>query len=280
MRGSSGSFTMLLIVVLGLVVAGIAVIVVLGRRGGVRRPSCGSCGYAVAGLDGLTCPECGADLRDVGIETPAGARSPWVVPFAIAVLWSIGIAIVASIVTPLVHRAFPRPYSTTATWTFTPAEVEFDTVTIDFSGTGSSQGLAFQQGMIVEGSAKARLPGRTDGDALKFAVPDLTIAGTGETLDERTIATWLVDDESERPEVKVDQAARELLAHVKAGATPGGAMVIQGPAIYAGGTVNSIHRRGPEPKWLVPLVGVGWGVVWLAGLWFIRRRYRADAKPR
>ena len=278
MRGSSGPLTMLLIVVLGLVVAAIAVIVVLGRRGGLRRPSCGSCGYAVAGLDGLICPECGADLRDVGIKTPGGAGNPWVVPFAIAVLWSIGMTIVASIVTPLVQRAFPRPYSTTATWTFTPAEVEFDTVTIDFSGTGSSPALAFQQGLIFEGAAKARLPGRTDGNVLEFAVPDLTLADTGQTLDAGTIATWLVDDGSERPEVKVDQAARELLAHVKAGATPGGAMVIQGPAIYAGGTVNSNSRRGPAPKWLVPSIAVGWGVVWLAGLWFIHRRYRAPAR--
>jgi hypothetical protein len=30
-------------------------------------PKCGSCGYIVAGLPGHRCPECGANLRHVGI---------------------------------------------------------------------------------------------------------------------------------------------------------------------------------------------------------------------
>ena len=35
-------------------------------------PACGSCGHAVRGIAGLTCPACGGDLREVGII--AGAR--------------------------------------------------------------------------------------------------------------------------------------------------------------------------------------------------------------
>jgi len=48
-----------------------------GRSGG-DLPTCAGCGYAVRGLTGLTCPECGADLREVGIVTPKqrGAVSP------------------------------------------------------------------------------------------------------------------------------------------------------------------------------------------------------------
>ena len=50
-------------------------------------PSCRACGYAVKGLPSFTCPECGSDLREVGIDTPGtGAeivrRIKW---FAIAV---------------------------------------------------------------------------------------------------------------------------------------------------------------------------------------------------
>jgi hypothetical protein len=41
----------------------------------VTEPSCRACGYAVRGLPSFTCPECGSDLRDVGIDTPgAGAE--------------------------------------------------------------------------------------------------------------------------------------------------------------------------------------------------------------
>ncbi|QQE13035.1 hypothetical protein JD969_06130 [Planctomycetota bacterium] len=32
--------------------------------------SCGHCGYIVLGLERLICPECGNDLREVGIEKP------------------------------------------------------------------------------------------------------------------------------------------------------------------------------------------------------------------
>jgi hypothetical protein len=48
------------------------------RRGRRRRPlvsgaspRCGACGYDTRGLTTLTCPECGSDLRIVGI---GGAR--------------------------------------------------------------------------------------------------------------------------------------------------------------------------------------------------------------
>lgn len=48
-----------------------------GKSGG-DLPICAKCGYAVRGLMGLDCPECGADLREVGIMTPKqrGAVSP------------------------------------------------------------------------------------------------------------------------------------------------------------------------------------------------------------
>lgn len=40
------------------------------RRDELAGPVCGSCGYSVVGLTGMTCPECGFDLRHAGIITP------------------------------------------------------------------------------------------------------------------------------------------------------------------------------------------------------------------
>lgn len=37
------------------------------KGGGTGEPVCGACRYPVRGLSTFTCPECGADLRDVGI---------------------------------------------------------------------------------------------------------------------------------------------------------------------------------------------------------------------
>jgi hypothetical protein len=68
---SFGLGFILLLSVLSL--AGIVVLWWFGLRPPpVRRPSCGHCGYAVEGLEAMTCPECGRDLRTVGIETPKG----------------------------------------------------------------------------------------------------------------------------------------------------------------------------------------------------------------
>ncbi|QKK06875.1 MAG: hypothetical protein HND58_01000 [Planctomycetota bacterium] len=51
--------------------AGVTVLraVTLPRKAS-RFSACGSCGYAVAELDSLVCPECGNDLRQSGIVTP------------------------------------------------------------------------------------------------------------------------------------------------------------------------------------------------------------------
>jgi hypothetical protein len=48
--------------------------------------SCGACGYAVEGAAGLTCSECGADFRKVGI-TPAGTSPRH--SLAISILWGL-----------------------------------------------------------------------------------------------------------------------------------------------------------------------------------------------
>lgn len=49
------------------------------HHAGTADPACGHCGYLVKGLSTFTCPECGSDLREVGITRrptvgPAGAR--------------------------------------------------------------------------------------------------------------------------------------------------------------------------------------------------------------
>jgi hypothetical protein len=53
------------------------VMLIFWRRRGVRvtEPSCGKCRYIVHGLEGFICPECGSDLREVGILRP-DTRAP------------------------------------------------------------------------------------------------------------------------------------------------------------------------------------------------------------
>jgi hypothetical protein len=45
-------------------------------------PLCGACGYSTQGLTTLTCPECGSDLRVVGIGAGVTRRMPRLIHFA------------------------------------------------------------------------------------------------------------------------------------------------------------------------------------------------------
>ena len=53
-------------------VVGVVVETILRREvereiSGAREPRCGRCGYIVIGLPSRICPECGSDLRTVGL---------------------------------------------------------------------------------------------------------------------------------------------------------------------------------------------------------------------
>src|SRR5688572_15999719 len=66
------------------------------RSGDGDLARCGHCGYAVTGLTTFTCPECGSDLREVGIVRRGGggrfarAGSP-VVTFLRLVGWQLAL---------------------------------------------------------------------------------------------------------------------------------------------------------------------------------------------
>jgi len=65
-----GFLELIVILVIVLIIGGVIFGIVYGAGGskGGGDMSCGGCGYAVRGLEGLNCPECGADLRQVGIN--------------------------------------------------------------------------------------------------------------------------------------------------------------------------------------------------------------------
>lgn len=67
---------LILVVLLGGLIFGIVLWITGGRSGSGSEMACGGCGYAVRGLEALNCPECGADLRMVGINrgTNGGSR--------------------------------------------------------------------------------------------------------------------------------------------------------------------------------------------------------------
>jgi len=121
------SFLMLLLLVLalvplGLIVAGLLVKLGAGANadgapGGGR---CGKCGYSVNQLETMTCPECGADLREAGIRITRGGKTGTVLIIVGVVLLVVMLGCVGMSLVGLGYRssqqvpvqAVPAPPST------------------------------------------------------------------------------------------------------------------------------------------------------------------------
>jgi hypothetical protein len=59
-------------------------------------PACGNCGYCVRGISALLCPECGADLREVGIIAP-NAHHP-LPRYVKAIFWTLVLPVPALLI--------------------------------------------------------------------------------------------------------------------------------------------------------------------------------------
>lgn len=77
------------------------------------KASCGSCGYCVVDIPSWKCPECGSDLRGVGIFTPRMRQLRVVYFLTLSVLWSAVIVGSGLLVTDRAPFHFPELLSTT-----------------------------------------------------------------------------------------------------------------------------------------------------------------------
>jgi hypothetical protein len=68
-------------------------------------PRCGKCGYSVLGLPTTTCPECGSDLREVGIVTPGIPQR--LRPGARLAIWTLVLCMAAVPLTALLLGTLP-----------------------------------------------------------------------------------------------------------------------------------------------------------------------------
>jgi len=64
---------------------------------------CGACGYSVRGATGLTCSECGADYRVVGMKSGDSAKSFGALP--IAIIWGIVVLLIADPINDVIESA-------------------------------------------------------------------------------------------------------------------------------------------------------------------------------
>ncbi len=281
---------------MGLAVAVCARVVwraVMRPRGLVREACCARCRYPVEGLEGWACPECGSDLRVVGVITPelelrrrgsaAAACMAWtVLAIAVGILawtgvshWARREAARAVAAAPLVTRSqevrvfVPRSRS---------AGRRGITVTVSRTEGVGEKGKAAAS--VFEATIEAQAgPGEepqrltvsedggyrwTDGDGKEVAA--------GEGLTQDALADFLMATGA--PIESAEEEAGELLAAVRSGASSGrgGVVVLGGRQGGALVQVRSAMNRSTTqqpvdtsfyeavPRW------VAWGMVGVWGL--------------
>ena len=77
-----------------------------------EEPTCGKCGYIVRGIAGWTCPECGSDLREVGIVAP-GLRKALGTPARLGI-WAL-VATAPALILGAVGASYLAPWDVTST---------------------------------------------------------------------------------------------------------------------------------------------------------------------
>ncbi|MGQ9649576.1 MAG: hypothetical protein ACUVXJ_05670 [Phycisphaerae bacterium] len=246
------------------------VILIMRRRGRhVGEPACGKCGYAVRGLPTFTCPECGSDLREVGIVTEGqSSMSPAMRGWLLVLVWTLILPIPACLVTALIGQAAPQVNSTTARKTLDDPRsnayrrIELVQNRVKRDSTVLSNDLTVMllpsQGEFLELEyyAKARRYAyrRKSGEKVQ--------ADGG--LDMKVILDWMAQAGIDIEDQQVKSEAAELTSMIQA-ASGGLVSDLRHRQFSSSGASASSHV-GP-PSWLLIVAAVFWLAVWLLGCW-------------
>lgn len=257
----------------------VVLIVVLLRSGPTGAPGCGACGYAVAGLETLRCPECGADLREVGIAAKrTRGLSPGSVTLVLCVLYTILLPVPLLMVVGAIGRSVPRQYVNNYTLTLTPIDTERPEVELVWAGSGTTAN-SYDQVLISFRDEADRVVNR-----FALALPDQTweieaddgswVAGEG-PFGVDPLAQWfagegLDGEASDEYSTALVPMIRERIANPLQGLSFGGTAFHS--AQQSSGSVTR------QAGWLLPATVAGGGLIWIGGLlvivWIVRRRTR------
>jgi hypothetical protein len=273
-----GKVLVTLILLTALTVAlAVATVVVRRRRAQrITQPVCGQCGYAVEGLPSFTCPECGSDLRAVGIVTPGPARP--LRPITRVILWTIMLPIPACLVSlVLLLTVIPSVESTREAQSFEPVSGAYSS--IEMVGTGSVLIWPWQRGSVLRVPlerlqlsvlATKGLLGRLDIDlstqACRFQPPGEPKAESPGAFGPAVLTSLLsaagIDVGNAPVQAEIDEVARLVHEASAAGLysrTPQNFRVVN----------KSITSNSGAPGGL--LAGF-WLLIWVVGVWTCIRR--------
>jgi hypothetical protein len=273
MRGPSiNVFGLFLLILLAMGVA-LVILVVRRRRGRrITQPICGQCSYSVRGLPGFICPECGGDLREVGIITPQ--MKPVRGPLIPLLGWTIIVIVVGFGSTVLIgenlsHRSFRRE-----TWTLvSPKSQAYREIAVQAEGPDVAGQPRFDEVVVTVSPHKGNVI------VLKVFPEELdymyrTAEGWYRSEDPLETDAFLkfmstADNiDVENPDVRKE--ANEVVQFVQRAAV--GIMSTYQFQQFRGHSRTGRIGSMPRSIWLVPGFLAFWVIVWLVGSWRIMRK--------
>ena len=263
------------------------------RRSAASQPACGRCGYFVTGLSGTVCPECGSDLRTVGVVAPGDARhAPTRLQLAIfALLLPVPIIVGWHVVRP----ALPKRFIQWAVITLEqPNSGAYRQVRVE--GWGHRWGI-FRPSVIPLTDVEIRLARQAEHD-LYYFIDVGNPVGTRRTVDYgdgrvyraplvhhadavtgSALLDWAARDAGlDRDDPRLHGEMRSLHTLLRAGMARGGFVPIAGPNWSA--VSSNGGGASAQPLWMFALwVGL-WMLVGLIVARWLRRPALAGATTR
>ena len=263
-----------------LLLAGSLVFVALWRQHRARKsnePICGECGYPVKGLPSFTCPECGFDLRDVGIVTP---QMPVPLsPFAKTIILTLFLPIPAYVATHTVKEIVPRVSTQRKRVNLTdPRSGAYSSLKITVHSRGRQTPYRVQQMDLEltnhEGSIiTLHIRGKELGYRFMNSRGDTIESSSGMTGD--VLLDWLLTAGIDPSDEELQAEAMRILDFVQSAFGRGISRVgIPG----FGGMSTNMFGQTSLPQWYMPCALAFWFLVWLLGVrYFMRHRSRLRA---
>ena len=238
---------------------------VLRRSGEGDLPTCAKCGYATRGLDSLRCPECGADLREVGIKTPQHRGK--VGPAMFVLLWSMLLLMPSFVVSGVLVGVGPKTQYRTETDTIVPAKSQqYREVILSVSGTRPFD----EMNVTITGNNNQSATATIDLSAMQYG---------GKQLDRAAILDWMLQVGANPADAAVIDEADELLKIISS-VPATGVQRNYGSNIF-NYTISRSFTLDVPKIWFAILVISSWVVIWTAGLllYFRIRKRRSSHNP-
>ena len=286
----------------------------LGSTKVENEPACGNCGYPARGISTLECPECGADLREVGIVRP-GQHGPIGSGCLVPTVFTIAAMVIAGTLLGILTQQLPTQVSrnyyidlrpiTNAGYTAT-LSAEYREL-VPSNRHGQTSGLSsFSYGTSVRSTSSqltfSGLPTRGSGSAaspLRRLSLHISNAGSPNpsefAIDPQTRqATWTTANGTTQ-QTSGAMSPSDVLAYFADAGLASNDPDIQNQAQdlhaaldaiaaqnassitltrFASNGSGSSSQSQPYPTWFTPAYILTWLVLWIVGLVVITRRGR------